>query len=564
MKVFFVAVLFFLVCPFFPAAAEEAAPAIAPDEAITVAVQEDLRLRLESAGLPARLVVAGEPVYAEAAIPAFYLKRLYRPAWSNDGRLTTNVNEMAQAIAAAEADALVPAHYHQRAIEELLAALTEDELAMGQRVSLLADLDLLLSDAFLVLASHYQQGRINPETIDPEWRARRGGGDPLPVLMAALESGRIRQSLRQLLPQASEYAGLRTALLDYRDLLLRGGWPQVPAGPKLARGERSPRVPLLRRRLAASGDLPAGSDLEGEQFDQPVAEGVLRFQRRHGLNPDGTVGKDTLAALNVPLAERIRQLQINLERWRWLPRDLGERHILVNIAAFHAELVEQGAPVFDMRVVVGKPYRRTPVFSATMTYLVLNPYWQVPQRNAVEDILPQVKKDRAYLQKLGLRVFRGWGSEGVEVDPATVDWARLGKKSFPYNLRQEPGPLNALGRVKFMLPNIHDVYLHDTPARELFLKDSRTFSSGCIRLEKPLELASRLLQGTPLGESAALSAALVQPGPRTVRLPRPLPVHLLYWTAWVDGDGLLQLRQDIYGRDALLGQALDQPPPLSP
>lgn len=526
-------------------------------------VREVLRLRLESAGLPAQLSAAGEAILATSALPEFYVRRVYQPAWSRQGQPSAAAEAMLAAIEDSRLQGLEPEHYHRTAIHSTRAALRDETLDAERRLLLLADFDLLLTDAFLMLASHYQQGRINPETIDPEWRARRGGADPLPVLETALLSGQIGATLEGLLPQAPEYAGLRAALLEYRARAARGEWPQVPAGPTLRPGQSQERVPLLRARLHAGGDLSEvlAEEANSEFFDADLVAAVRAFQSRHGLNPDGVVGPATLAALNVPLAERVRQIEINLERWRWLPRDLGDRYILVNIAAFQVELVEQGRSVLDMRAVVGRLYRRTPVFSGSMTYLVLNPNWQVPHKLAVEDILPQVQKDPGYLSRQGFRVFRGWGSEAIEINPAEVDWKRLTKRSFPYNLRQEPGPANALGRIKFMFPNPHDVYLHDTPARELFRKESRAFSSGCIRIEKPMELALRLLAGTPLGEPEALAAALERPGPRTVRLPQAVPVHLLYWTAWVDGEGRLQLRPDVYERDELLGQALQEAPP---
>jgi murein L,D-transpeptidase YcbB/YkuD len=317
--------------------------------------------------------------------------------------------------------------------------------------------------------------------------------------------------------------------------------------------------------LAVTGEL-AVTD-ESDLFDEALEEAVRRFQASHGLESDGAVGRGTLAALNVTAAQRVRQIEVNLERWRWLPQKLGDRYVLVNIAAFHLYVVEGGSSILDMRVVVGRPVRRTPVFSDRMTYLVFNPYWEIPELIAVQDIVPQVRRDLSYLAQMGIKVYQGWGAKAREIDPATINWATEwavpGPKKFPYRLRQEPGPSNALGRIKFMLPNDHDVYLHDTPARNLFRKEARTFSSGCIRIEKPLELAEYLLQNTPLAAREALEAALASDHNRIVSLPSPLPVHLLYWTSWVDTEGVTHFRQDIYGRDEPLRLALDQPPPAA-
>lgn len=520
-------------------------------------VREALRRRVETAGLPAELTVGRMRVYASAALPQFYLQRLFQPAWSRGGQPREEAFRLVAAIRDSAADGLVPGHYHLERIEALLASAVRKP-SVGAAV----DLDLLLTDAFLVLGSHFLSGRINPETIDPEWKANRREGDMVPTLRDALTDGDPAAALRALLPAGPGYAGLRAALAHYRQLAAEGAWAVIAGGATLRPGDRDNRIAALRERLARSGDLdaaPAAEDL----FDENLEQAVRRFQTRHGLAPDGVVGPATLAALNVTAEQRVRQIELNLERWRWLPQELGRRHILVNIAAFHLDLVEEEKTVLEMRVVVGKPFRRTPVFSGTMTYLVLNPYWEVPPRIAARDLLPQIRKDPSYLQQLGMKVFLDRGAEARQVDPATVDWRNLTPGNFPYHLRQDPGPANALGRVKFMFPNPYRVYLHDTPSRELFLKETRTFSSGCIRLEKPLELAAHLLRGTPLASSAALASALAAKRAKTLSLPAPVPVHLLYWTAWVDGGGTLHFRPDIYGRDARLEQALALPPPAA-
>jgi murein L,D-transpeptidase YcbB/YkuD len=252
-----------------------------------------------------------------------------------------------------------------------------------------------------------------------------------------------------------------------------------------------------------------------------------------------------------------------MERWRWLPQDFGRRYILINVADFSLEVVEGEHPVMSMRVVVGRQYRRTPVFSDNMTYLVLNPSWYVPANIAGQDILPKIQENPEYLSRQRIRVFRGSGSEAPEVDPATVEWSQLRAQTLPYTFRQDPGPDNALGRVKFMFPNRFNVYLHDTPAPDLFTKTTRAFSSGCIRVEKPIELAAYVLGGNPAWTREALVAAIRSGETQTVRLPQPIPVHLVYWTAWVDGSGVLQFREDVYGRDRVLDEALREKPPSS-
>jgi murein L,D-transpeptidase YcbB/YkuD len=367
---------------------------------------------------------------------------------------------------------------------------------------------------------------------------------PVPA-MAAPEAPPARGELC-LLP------ALESALAHYQQLAAQGGWPQVPVGPALHEGDMDERLPLLRERLVASSDLPASAS-QGVLFDEILTEAVRRFQARHGLTADGVVGTKTLTELNVPISKRIRQLAASLERCQPLPSLLEPRHILVNIADFTLKLYEDGKLRLSMPVIVGKTYRQTPVFNGRISSLVLNPSWEVPHSIATKDLLPKIQKKPEYLGQAHFRVFRGW-KPGEEIDPAGIDWPNLSPSRFPYRLRQEPGPDNALGRVKFLFPNPYDVYLHDTPAQELFQKDARTFSSGCIRLARPLDLAVYLLQGTPLGSMEALTAALSREKTQSVAIPSPIPVHIAYMTAWVDREGVIQFRRDIYNRDPALQQ----------
>jgi murein L,D-transpeptidase YcbB/YkuD len=313
-------------------------------------------------------------------------------------------------------------------------------------------------------------------------------------------------------------------------------------------------------RLEASGDL-ATDEMTGEIFDEALEEAVKRFQGRHGLAVDGVVGPRTLQALNRTAEEHLRLIKVNMERWRWLPRSLGDRFIRVNIADFDMELVEAGERIMEMRVMVGKDYRRTPVFSDVMTYLVINPYWNVPRSLAVEDKLPLIKQDPAYLAGQKMKVLSGWGADAREIDPLTIDWSEVTPETFTWRLRQDPGPKNALGQIKFMLPNKFNVYLHDTPSREAFDRPDRALSSGCIRLEKPIQLAEYLLRGYPEWTRPAILAAIEDGKEQTIRLLEPIPVHILYCTAWVEDTGEVNFRRDIYGRDTAVADALMSRPP---
>jgi murein L,D-transpeptidase YcbB/YkuD len=329
-------------------------------------------------------------------------------------------------------------------------------------------------------------------------------------------------------------------------------------------GDKGERVILLGARLAAEGYELHGSTADAGRFDQPLDRAVRLFQERHGLEVDGIVGRNTLAELNVSAADRASQIMVNMERWRWLPRELGERHLVVNIANFEMQVFEAGDRVMQMRAIVGRRYRRTPVFSDVMTYLVINPYWNVPNSIAVKDKLPILKQDPGYLRQNNIRVLAGWGAEAEEIDGDSIAWEDFSEEDFPYRLRQDPGPANALGRIKFMFPNKFNVYLHDTPARELFNQTVRTFSSGCIRIEQPLELAEYLLRADPAWSRPAILAAIDRGVEQTVRLPEPIRVYLLYCTAWVDVDGSVQFRRDIYERDEAVARALSDLPPEPP
>ncbi|PIV81682.1 peptidoglycan-binding protein, partial [bacterium CG17_big_fil_post_rev_8_21_14_2_50_64_8] len=269
-------------------------------------------------------------------------------------------------------------------------------------------------------------------------------------------------------------------------------------------------------------------------------------------------------ALNISIEDRITQVTVNLERWRWLLQDLGSQYIIVNIADQRLQAFREGRPVLDSAIIVGREQRRTPVFSGKLTYLVFRPFWEVPPTLAVQDKLPELRKNPQRIVDLGFQVFRGWGEGEQEVNPLTVDWNRVSAVSFPYRLRQKPGPQNAMGNVKFMFPNKHNVYLHDTSARELFNRTNRTFSSGCIRVQRPAELAAIVLSDQPQWTREAIQEAMNADRDQTVRLKTPWSVHLEYWTAWVDPDGVVQFRSDVYGRDARVTASLAQPPPTSP
>ena len=505
------------------------------------AVGENLRLRMEAQADPLAVGVLRGP--AGQLVQRFYSERAYQPAWSIENRPSHQVNELRELVAAAFAHGLEPSDYHWETLEKINGR--------PEAVST-TDLELAATSAYLGLASHFLSGYVDPAQLDKDWQVERKSIDLVAHLEQALATGRIGASLAELLPQHTGYQQLVGQLAALR---MQPDWPVVPAGPALEPGSAGDRVVALRARLAAAG-LLVDNDLTDATFDSAVAEAVKTFQQRHGLEDDGVVGRKTLQEMNTDRNQRIQQVMVNLERWRWLPNDLGRRHLRVNIAAYQLEAWQDGSRQLDMKVIVGKDYRRTPVFSEQLRYLVLNPRWVVPRRIAVEDKLPLFRKDPTVISAMGFDIFQGWADNQAPVDPATIDWRSLDARSFPYRLVQRPGPKNALGRIKFMLPNRFNVYLHDTPDRHLFERNDRNFSSGCIRVHRPLELAEWVLGETPGWSRAEIDRALVTKKEKTVNLQATIPVHIQYMTAWVDAAGQLQLRRDAYGRDRAVAASL--------
>jgi murein L,D-transpeptidase YcbB/YkuD len=489
----------------------------------------------------------------------------FEPAWTGPDGPTSRVDSLLAVLRDAPHDGLRAADYHVPAIDALTRRLRAQVQAgepMDARAR--ADLDLLCTDAFLLYGAHLLRGRVDPVKVVPTWNLERRQQDLVEELRDALANDAIRATLHRLRPPQPAYAALRRALARYRAIAERGGWPTVPDGPTLREGVRDERLPLLHRRLQTTGDLAVPAPPDALLFDHTLRRAVARFQERHGLEIDGVVGPATRAAMNVPVEARIRQIEVNMERGRWLPRTLGDPHVAVNIADFWLRVVEGGRPTLQMRVVVGTRYRRTPIFSDAISYLVLNPYWHVPHRIAVEDKLLDFRRDPALVARLGVEVFDGWGSDAAAVDPSTISWDRLSASNFPYRLRQRPGPANALGEVKFMFPNAHDIYLHDTPSRLDFRRALRPFSSGCIRVEYPVELALYLLRHNDGWTEERVRAVMASDTEQTVVLRRTVPVHLLYWTAWMEDADTLHFRADVYQRDEAVAAALAAPPSPPP
>ncbi|WP_245640914.1 L,D-transpeptidase family protein [Sphingomonas taxi] len=373
-------------------------------------------------------------------------------------------------------------------------------------------------------------GRLAETDFQRDWGLRPPVFDPLPGFADAVKRDRIAAWFAALPPPYAGYDGLKLGLDRYRGIAAAGGWPTLAGGPDLGFGATGARVVALRQRLAVEDKDVATS---GSTFDAELVEAVRRAQRRYGLNPTGTVSTQTLAALNVPTAARVRQIMANMERWRWLPQDLPKDRIQVNIAAAVLTVFDGDAPVMSMRAVTGRPGDETPMLSSTIHSIVINPPWNVPTSIATKELWPKQKRDPGYFKRNGFRV---------------IDGTRL---------QQVAGDQSALGRFKFDFDNAFSVYLHDTPSRAKFASFSRLASHGCVRLEKPADLAQLLLKGDPAWTPEAIDAAVAKGDTVRARLTKPVSVYLLYWTAFASGSGQMNFRDDPYGWDGTLAAKIE-------
>ena len=478
----------------------------------------------------------------------FYAERAYRPVWFSGNRVREAAKRVALRLATASTEGLDARAYPlPRAVIDDAGAASADAMAQAE---------IAMTDVVLRYARHLRDGQFEPRRVDAKWDIKKEPMDP-PAWLAAALSGDLDAAFDDLPPPHAEYAYLRSALAEHLKLRENGGWPAFPAsGPrKFEPGARHAQIALLRERLKAT-DGPLNETADPEFYDDALVAAVKGFQRRHGLNEDGVVGFGTRAALAAPVEERIAQLAMAMERWRWMPRELGAVHVLVNVPAYRLWLVEEGKVTRTMRTIVGKYDRQTPTFSADISYLVLNPKWYVPNRIAVEDLVPKAQQDPEFYRRGGYTVYDK--ETGEPVDPLMVDWSAYGKgRPMPFRLVQDAGDSNALGNIKFMFSNPYGVYLHDTSKPSLFRKDRRAFSSGCIRVEAPLDLASVVLsseQTVPPGEVESMIARA--PKNRHLTLQQKIPLHVTYITAWADG-AATYFYEDIYKRDkGLLNPAL--------
>lgn len=508
------------------------------------AIREDLEARL--GGVHASGKGASAEPAAVSAIATVLRDRGFRPLWVTGTGLTPRGRALLGGLDEAARTHGLPSDYVPD-IARKWAANPQDS-GDGARI------EMALSFALLRYARHVGGGRVDPERVDAE----PAGGDPatpVNVLLAASHRTDIRKLLSEFAPDHPAYRRLQAALASYRDIRRAGGWPTLSGDGLLRQGEQGPAVVRLRRRLAATSDLDT-THTDGREFNSALVSAVETFQSRHGLKIDGIVGPVTRRALNRPADARIRQMRVNMERWRWLPPEPDGLHVRVNIAGAEVVIADGTTVLERMRTVVGRPDRPTPVFSDRITHVVVNPTWTVPPGIFRKDILPELRSDPGYLADHDMTLYRGWTQRADTVDPAEVDWASPGVSEIPYRVVQAPGSENPLGRIKFMFPNDHHIYLHDTPHQGLMDRAGRAQSSGCVRLARPMALADALARRQQDLSPTTFQWGVAAGETRHIRLGDPVPIHLTYHTAWVQPDGTVHFGADIYDRDVGLWIAL--------
>jgi murein L,D-transpeptidase YcbB/YkuD len=491
----------------------------------------------------------------------FYTQRKYLPTWIDESGLKPEAFLLISSIRKAEKESLFPKVYSVKPISQLITIaifLTDRGGALPSDMA--ARLDIELTNLFFLYRIS-SKGSLNRPYVQNIHTLKEDATHLSYELEHALNTGTFDIFLNSLEPPPN-YQRLKVAQKRYENIVTSGGWERIPKGPELKEGDWHDNVILLRKRLMLTEDLTKLSTENAGYFDGTLEKAVQLFQRRHGLNSDGIVGPSTLLALNVPAEKRLEQILVNLERLRQMPRSLGERYIEVNIPAFTLKIMDNGEIVQTMRVVVGRKDRPTPVFSGRITYLEINPYWTVPPQIAKKDILPKIQQDPYYLIRKQIKVFENWKRTAAELDPFSIDWNQVGERYFPYKLRQEPTANNALGQVKFIFPNKLNVYLHDTPLKELFQRQRRSFSSGCVRVEKPIDLAAYLLNDNHTWNRQKLSRMMKEKKqtPKVILLKHPISVYLLYQTVWMEDEDEVHFRNDIYHRDQALAQSLKKQP----
>ncbi len=499
----------------------------------------------------------------------FYSDRDYKLAWFRDNELVPETEKFLTAIDNSSKEGLDPKNYKLVDIGKLLEEYKKAEPSDSSRLELQQRIDVALTASYFNYASDFYRGRVNPEEDNVTWDVKKNKIKLHKALQTILKERESTYPYYEFEALHAGYSRLRDKLQEYRGLQQKGGWPKIDLGDRkmLKEGDSAVAVLNLRKRLN-TGQTINSNDPKMKVYDANLAKQVKHFQMLNGMAEDGVVGGNTLAKLNIPVEERIRQIMINMERWRWIPKrmvpkSLEQKYIWVNIPEFKMYIFEDpnGDPdaerqykkVMDMRVVVGKTMHSTPIFSDKLEYVVLAPYWNVPNTIVAAEIKPKMLANPGWLSSQNMEIVTRDKSRSP-VSPSAIDWSSVTESNFKYLVRQKPGPKNSLGTIKFLFPNEYAVYLHDTPADALFNQNSRDFSHGCVRLQYPVELAKYLLKGQDDWNESKIRSTMNGGEETWVTLPNKVQVYLVYFTSWVDEEGQIHFRDDIYGHDKDLAQ----------
>lgn len=495
------------------------------------------------------IIINNKKYPASKLLNSFYKSRKFNLAWFKSNLEPRKAFfTYLKLLKNADYEGLNPDFYYFQEIEDNILEL--EKLSGNDLILRVIQIDLLVSNSNLQYFSDLLFGRYELGPNFSELSYSEPYINLVSIINKSIKTNNFNSALKIILPESRVYYSLREALKGYETISANGGWQPVPPGPTLKKGARNARIVFLKHRLYASGDLKLYANQNPEQYlnnnlyDDQLFAAVSEFQKRHGLKQDGEVGTNTLKALNVPLDYKITSIKINLDLWRKLPKNLGEKYILVNVPAFKLYGVENNQKTLDMRVIVGRLDWNTPVFSEYMEYVVINPFWNIPSSIFVDEVLPEIKKDPDYLKKKNIELVSL--SDAAVESSEYVNWYEVDPKNFNYRLRQQPGAANPLGKLKFMLPNKHSVYLHDTPTKSLFNRSNRRFSHGCIRVEHPLDLADFVFNDDNNWDAQKVQNAINSGASNNVYLKQPIPVHILYFTVWVEDDGSIHFRDDVY------------------
>lgn len=487
----------------------------------------------------------------------FYKKRDHKMVWSRGHEFPFYT--MKRVLDFVES---LPEHgFRTKSYEiEALKDLLKNTQSRDRTVKQVQHLDVLLTDRTLAVIHDLVWGQVNPRVVHEDWDYRPNRASSAEILNLLINRKSLHNELEDLLRHDKEYKALLKAKSTYQDYVKKGGWGKLPHRKfPWEKGSSGPHIQALAKRLQKSDDLGFYSTTSQQVFDEKLEQAVKQFQARHGLNQDGVIGSGTWKALNVSAQQRLKQIDLNLERMRWFPYDLGDEYLWVNIPDYTVKYIRNRQPIFESRTVVGNVKWKTPVFKDKMEYVVFNPKWNVPSKIAEKETIPYILEEKGYLKRNNFSVYKWEGKKRIPVeDPSQIDWSKANAEEYLFV--QKSGRGNSLGKIKFLFPNRHAVYLHDTPTKYLFKRDHRAYSHGCIRVADPIDFAKVLLKHNRKEnwDQERIQSSLKEDDEIYVTIQNDLPIFIVYFTAWVADDDSIQFRDDVYDYDKELDKALSR------